>query len=1179
MGNFGKRLLIILISVIAIVAFTLVGNAYQQSERKHNISNKNEIVLENLTYDFGEYSVKYNITKDDVWKAIIDSRPLTSILQMVDKKLLEPVISSVTQEEINSKLEYLIYGTNNQDEIQKIKDDAEKDQKVNNDFYRRLAILGYAQDGPEGSNLNDYLKLQVAYEKYGRSLLVDGKTISGKTYDVSYEAALSKAKSNYKDTIAISIKFYSATEAIEFMKNYNLVTVSDELRFYVGGEKYKVKTNEDGISLDNDLNPIFLKQTVTHSDDSTSEEFVPNANLASEIDDEGKVSYIYNSTYNAWQSNYSTENDKLYLVRWNETTNKWQWYAKEIYTPELDDEGHTVKDAEGNIIYETTVIDDADLGEGDFFDDVSMIDFENQNDFTTSNTVKLGAEQFFTLYVKAYNDYYKNQRNEINVNITVDDFKNGYGANYSDELFNSDLKKYGYVYLNNEIRKYVGNEEYLVEIEEVEGVRQAKSVDGIPSYVFNESSASNVPNYVIRYDSNNNPILDCDYDYIYLLNPDGSRIKNLDSVPIEECTSFTLENTIPISKQQQFLLYVSIFSNDETVLGDTLSHLVYNYDKVSATRSEFSESLFKTLEIDSSTKYAYLTCPQTLTTNETDPYYLIFKLSSSVIDNPTEEMVNEEMKKMIKDYLKADGFLDACMAELRKEAGFQIFDKFFSFSYNDLLKYNSSTNPYGVQTENLGEYFKTKAYSNTKLVQTTKKVKVLDKEVDKILIKAEDLYEYIEKHNIATYITQAATKKIFFSMREYEVIHGDDPNYLTSSNWKMKEYNSATQYYNQYFEYYRQYYSQFGYDYYNSIEEFLYNYSARSFDDIVDSLKQNAMRNAFLSRALSSNITEESDFDLSDYGKSVTIQSDYFQKLYDEYFSINLSHILLYVDLDEDNVPDNWNEFYEKVVDGTTPLKKDDGTPLTEADLNDLLDTIYKNYLKKIFDDQTLSSTNAQILKTIVTEFNDSNVLDDENKYQIYKKLGIRLKYEALGEVTNKTVKNYVDEFQAAVKELKDKLYNSDSSLLTYSIYDGLCETEYGMHFIACVSGDSFERPSFKFSDDAHIYNSSSINNEDAISTKQIGLYFARYFYSNLFGSTDNPKERAGYDYPSMPTELINKIEKVYGDYLQSLDDKNGSYHSSLLIIKSLISNNTEYNDAFLKLESLYNDSVFVNGN
>ena len=64
-----------------------------------------------------------------------------------------------------------------------------------------------------------------------------------------------------------------------------------------------------------------------------------------------------------------------------------------------------------------------------------------------------------------------------------------------------------------------------------------------------------------------------------------------------------------------------------------------------------------------------------------------------------------------------------------------------------------------------------------------------------------------------------------------------------------------------------------------------------------------------------------------------------------------------------------------------------------------------------------------------------------------------------------------------------------------------------------------------------------------------------------------------------MPTDLINKIEKVYGDYLQSLDDKNGSYHSSLLIIKSLISNGTEYNDAFLNLESLYNDSVFDNGN
>ena len=78
MGNFGKRILIVLISVLAIVCLILVGNAIQQSEKIHKVNNSKEVVY-TLNDDI-------KITRGDLWHAIVNGGSISTIVEMLDGK-------------------------------------------------------------------------------------------------------------------------------------------------------------------------------------------------------------------------------------------------------------------------------------------------------------------------------------------------------------------------------------------------------------------------------------------------------------------------------------------------------------------------------------------------------------------------------------------------------------------------------------------------------------------------------------------------------------------------------------------------------------------------------------------------------------------------------------------------------------------------------------------------------------------------------------------------------------------------------------------------------------------------------------------------------------------------------------------------------------------------------------
>ena len=99
MGNFGKRVLIVFITVLAVVCLILVGNAIQQSEKIHKVNNSKEVIY-SLNNDI-------EITRGDLWHTIVNGGTIGTIVEMLDDKLLESVKKDISEEKLAKKKLYL----------------------------------------------------------------------------------------------------------------------------------------------------------------------------------------------------------------------------------------------------------------------------------------------------------------------------------------------------------------------------------------------------------------------------------------------------------------------------------------------------------------------------------------------------------------------------------------------------------------------------------------------------------------------------------------------------------------------------------------------------------------------------------------------------------------------------------------------------------------------------------------------------------------------------------------------------------------------------------------------------------------------------------------------------------------------------------------------------------------
>ncbi|MCM1131631.1 MAG: hypothetical protein NC310_01045 [Roseburia sp.] len=252
-----------------------------------------------------------------------------------------------------------------------------------------------------------------------------------------------------------------------------------------------------------------------------------------------------------------------------------------------------------------------------------------------------------------------------------------------------------------------------------------------------------------------------------------------------------------------------------------------------------------------------------------------------------------------------------------------------------------------------------------------------------------------------------------------------------------------------------------------------YGYSTKE-----DTLKYNKIASsAVLNAYLSHNVFDEWALKQEDgtYPESHTVDSTKLNILknilnagnnnYKNLFSINIDHILIFIDDDGDGSPDDPKDFLRNF---TETQKEEFNTALLA-----LANAIYD---EANCEELTKSNSILDILKYIVGAYNRNDPLfsHPDQTWEAYKKYNFLLTAESLssnGDTTQSNVDTYVEEFGAYVKELYNKAVENDIKIddkksifyFTESLnehpskIEDLCATQFGYHMIVV---NSYTKPS-----------------------------------------------------------------------------------------------------------------------
>ena len=265
---------------------------------------------------------------------------------------------------------------------------------------------------------------------------------------------------------------------------------------------------------------------------------------------------------------------------------------------------------------------------------------------------------------------------------------------------------------------------------------------------------------------------------------------------------------------------------------------------------------------------------------------------------------------------------------------------------------------------------------------------------------------------------------------------------------------------------------------------------------------------------------------LTDYSNDKLIQNffkKYTDKLYDNYFSLEGSRLVVYFDGNDDNEPDDIEEWKTKEV-------QLDNTTMT-------LQQAAKNLIYEVYSEINASTdSHSTKLESLVEEIDksarvafDKNPILAENQWAKYRKIGLRVKIEEFKASNSSTdvdfnlkqrLYEYSDpngEYQyfkndttptVYIEPLNDQCVNSDDKQIV--------ETADGYNLILVTTGSS--KPSAKWDKEEYEddlltniqikYNEkytlidNIYNDEDKLTTNQIKLYVFEYIASQTSNLT-----------------------------------------------------------------------------
>ncbi len=595
------------------------------------------------------------------------------------------------------------------------------------------------------------------------------------------------------------------------------------------------------------------------------------------------------------------------------------------------------------------------------------------------------------------------------------------------------------------------------------------------------------------------------YNLVPNYNLGWGKYTGLDNIEDLSTSDFGPENTTQLTDEEVFEEYIKMYkymNPNNMIADDTLANhvttcsdeLTYNYDdmvdgKVSSDPYRALASyMFNTLDVEGENKRFSFNL-QALGEFQ----MLSFKISQEDVpayDTLTEAELDDVKEDMFDSYMTS-AVIGKVTATKWEEADFEIYDY--------VLKMNYAQNS-GTEFDNKGS----KEYIAT---------------INGDEITPDMLYDFMI-NKIGTYYTiDMVQTEMLLHSDEFNTMFGTSTDYIDSKNENVSEYRDQLRSMKTAFS--QGAYVQYGFDnaVYTWDEFILLAFGARTENEAIQNLY------------ILSDLQPYMAVDLIDYAAAAAI----IQEKVDNYFSLNVVHLLVYTDFNNDLSPDKYNDY----VDGLT------GEDLTKY-----------NTLKAELEALIVARIdNGDEFVDIVNEFNDSLLDDEDNEFAEAKKYGFHIMSQDLSSqasLSPETTVSYDEDFVAAVKDLYDE-YSfavTSSALDLDEMYDDeLIQSNFGLHFLYATEGDAFEMPTAVYSEDddpdgdypVEAYGTTLIPNAD-----QVAIFIEMENAGKLGVATD----------ASLPTSVYKAIETYFGP-TYSAYFSNASY--SIVAAKYITDNNPTY--------------------
>lgn len=908
---------------------------------------------------------------------------------------------------------------------------------------------------------NEYARLLVAREKYAREILAEELT--------EIEVATAFISSYFEDMKAINIRFTSREDALAVLAKFNLAEVSDKLALYKGF----TYTNEALLDNNEEIVEAYKYIETYYFDENGnilnfSKQIVYTKGSNDFYTDSEENSFSLDNEGNLINDDPTIIISKEHLFESFDDAKEYRdeniiYYYMSRVNPYDKDEDVLIKDADDVLLYRLT-------SDGKVFD---------AGDVDVTSTHKL--------------IFNKNYRAQANVTTFT---SNNTSELTEEEILNYYILMYNFVY--GEYRELLPENATKEELIALENEFLSFNFDEVNStsttlatYMFKTISQLNNKEYSSRPQS----ITMSSVNFFYMTHK------------LEEPQKFNLGKIVLDLIEQSIVLPENVVQNitlpTTGEYGSTITwtsadrNVISNAGVVTtpsvATKVDLSYSI-RVLGETRTGKISVNVLPTGENSAVVDPQ-ITYPALKTLINN--QEIYDEVSERLLETKVYgSNGSTNVSnkLISLRKDVNFVIYDYYLG------LDYKKSATTYEINNR-----------GHKTLVASMDRTLTSD---DRVEITADDLHTYTLEKNPSVYTLYAAQFKEVLYSDYFEEAFGSQRNIKRNNTDRMDEMYTQVANSKQYYSYMKNLYAQYGMQYpYKNFSDYAYaQYGTKT---------ELALIEYFITRELQPYLIDSVINQYNVVEALLSIVEDNFNN----YFSLDVVHLLIFIDFDEDGRPDDFKEYMDNL---TTEEVEEFNSLLAQLEIaiNEFEGTftaLVDQYIKATRTDEIWGAFKQ---KGIILLTEDLNVKDSEEENVTHS-----LTYS--GEYGTKD--SYAKEFTQALISLYQEYQLPQNTELS-ELYSDLVITDFGIHLILVKKGDDFDKFSAKFtssSPNASLYPQSVFNENDMPTLQQLQLYATYKFYEMVYDLTDaDVEEKFNITIPKIPASVAKALDFYFDGIL-----------------------------------------------